>query len=196
MLKGKEIINDDSLNYLKDIVSLAALKCKGNTSEHFLNLENVEEAIKNGVAFRLINLSNEMQESKASQKNKVNLIFSQNIVEVAQAHIKLITFRIFRMALNQKSVTCPNLMKSMEQLCLIYGLNQLYEDCNAQFESGYFQPKINYSRMILESIKRTNEAIRPQILSIIESIGISDNVLCSAVGNSYGDIYETHLEWA
>ena len=25
---------------------------------------------------------------------------------------------------------------------------------------------------------------------------MSDNVLCSAVGNSYGDIYETHLEWA
>ena len=23
-----------------------------------------------------------------------------------------------------------------------------------------------------------------------------DDTLCSAIGNSYGDIYETHLEWA
>jgi hypothetical protein len=25
---------------------------------------------------------------------------------------------------------------------------------------------------------------------------ITDNMLMSAIGNSYGDIYETHLEWA
>lgn len=38
--------------------------------------------------------------------------------------------------------------------------------------------------------------VRPQILSIIESVGLTDEVLCSAIGNYYGDIYETHLEWA
>ncbi len=30
----------------------------------------------------------------------------------------------------------------------------------------------------------------------MEAFGHSDNVLMSAVGNSYGDIYDTHLEWA
>jgi hypothetical protein len=25
---------------------------------------------------------------------------------------------------------------------------------------------------------------------------VSDDILLSAIGNSYGDIYETHLEWA
>ena len=29
-----------------------------------------------------------------------------------------------------------------------------------------------------------------------ESLDISDEILCSAIGNSYGDIYNTHLEWA
>ena len=38
--------------------------------------------------------------------------------------------------------------------------------------------------------------IRPQAVSIIESIGMHDQYLNSAIGNSYGDIYETHLEWA
>ena len=33
-------------------------------------------------------------------------------------------------------------------------------------------------------------------MSIVESVPISDDALCSAIGNSYGDIYETHLKWA
>ena len=31
---------------------------------------------------------------------------------------------------------------------------------------------------------------------MIESLNVSDMYLQSAVGNSYGDIYETHLRWA
>jgi len=50
--------------------------------------------------------------------------------------------------------------------------------------------------MILEAIKTVNLMIRPYILSIVEALPISDNTLCSAIGNSYGDIYETHLNWA
>lgn len=38
--------------------------------------------------------------------------------------------------------------------------------------------------------------MRPQVLNMLESFGISDEILCSAIGNSYGDIYDTHLEWA
>ena len=38
--------------------------------------------------------------------------------------------------------------------------------------------------------------LRPQIVSLAESFAVPDHVLCSAIGNSYGDIYETQLEWA
>ena len=31
---------------------------------------------------------------------------------------------------------------------------------------------------------------------MLESVKVPDFELWSAVGNSYGDIYETHLEWA
>ena len=30
----------------------------------------------------------------------------------------------------------------------------------------------------------------------MEGVGFPDHILCSAIGNSYGDIYEQHLEWA
>ena len=37
--------------------------------------------------------------------------------------------------------------------------------------------------------------IRPQAIPLIELARVSDNTLCSAIGNSYGDIYETYFEW-
>jgi len=34
------------------------------------------------------------------------------------------------------------------------------------------------------------------MVPMVEGYGFRDSVLVSAVGNSYGDIYTTHLEWA
>ena len=48
----------------------------------------------------------------------------------------------------------------------------------------------------MEAIKAINKEMRPQVISILESADLPDELLCSAIGNSYGDIYETHLEWA
>jgi len=50
--------------------------------------------------------------------------------------------------------------------------------------------------MITEAIKLLLPEIRPQAISIIESVGVHDVILQSAIGNSYGDIYEQHLHWA
>lgn len=49
---------------------------------------------------------------------------------------------------------------------------------------------------IQEAIKITLLRIRPQAINLVESFPIKDEVLLSAVGNSYGDIYEKHLECA
>jgi len=50
--------------------------------------------------------------------------------------------------------------------------------------------------LILGAIKLVNKEIRPYALSVIESFGLPDHMIQSAIGNSYGDIYETHLKWA
>ena len=49
---------------------------------------------------------------------------------------------------------------------------------------------------MIEAIKLLLAELRPQIVSLVESIGFPDEFLTSAIGNSYGDIYETHLNWA
>jgi hypothetical protein len=41
-----------------------------------------------------------------------------------------------------------------------------------------------------------NKEMRPFVISILESAELPDHCVSSAIGNSYGDIYETHLEWA
>ena len=33
-------------------------------------------------------------------------------------------------------------------------------------------------------------------MPLTEVFTVPDNVMMSAIGNSFGDIYETHLEWA
>ena len=55
-LKGKELINEQPLQYLQNINEVAALKSKATTYTDFLNIDTVEEAIQNGVCYRLINL--------------------------------------------------------------------------------------------------------------------------------------------
>jgi len=45
-------------------------------------------------------------------------------------------------------------------------------------------------------MKALNLKIRPVILPLVETFAMKDDTMLSAIGNSYGDIYETHLEWA
>lgn len=69
-------------------------------------------------------------------------------------------------------------------------------DCRVCYETGFFKTGINYSDMILDAMKQLNLEIRPYALVLLEVYGAKDEMLQSAIGNSYGDIYETHLEWA
>ena len=50
--------------------------------------------------------------------------------------------------------------------------------------------------MLDEAFKLTLAKLRPQLVGLVEIFDYPDEVLMSAIGNSYGDIYETHLEWA
>lgn len=75
------------------------------------------------------------------------------------------------------------------------GLCQL-SDASSCYESGYFNSSQKFTEFIIDATKEVNRQLRPHAVSIIESPGFTDALLPSAVGNSYGDIYQTHLEWA
>ena len=102
---------------------------------------------------------------------------------------------MFMQKVTNGSIKCENLKTHLTNLCLLYGLTALQKDSSSCYESGYFsgQP---FSAFIGDAMKHLLKEIRPYAISLIEGFGIPDEVLTSAIGNSYGDIYETHLRWA
>ena len=97
--------------------------------------------------------------------------------------------------MTNNTIKCKNLEAHLTNLCILYGLTSLQKDISACYEIGFFS-ELPYSTFINDAVKVILKRIRPYAISIIESIGISDDLLVSAIGNSYGDIYETHLRWA
>lgn len=104
-------------------------------------------------------------------------------------------YKLFAKTIQSDQIKCSRVKQILTRMCLLFGLCELNKDCRACYESGYIQAK-NFSELVLEAIKQVNSQIRPDALNLIESSDISDEVLNSAVGNYYGDIYERHLELA
>jgi hypothetical protein len=108
---------------------------------------------------------------------------------MTQSHFMYITFKNFRNVIDRPTIKCPKIKENIKNLCIIYALSELLKDNSANYESGYFL--IGTGSLILDAQKHMMTVIRPQIVSLIEAFGIPDSILCSAIGNSYGDIYET-----
>ena len=82
----------------------------------------------------------------------------------------------------------------MTNLCSIMGLNWLQEYTIFGYDAGYFEKGTQV--LMGEAIKILLTRIRPQVIPLVELWGYHDTELVSAIGNSYGDIYETQLDWA
>lgn len=133
-----------------------------------------------------------MGESNASKTDKTNQIFGLDIVTMSQLHIKFILFKIMKNSIS--NIHCEKLRGHMYDLCTLMGLTFLQEYKANGFECGYF--KKGATDLINEAVKILLTKLRPQAIPLVELINLPDSFLMSAVGNSYGDIYETHLEWA
>ena len=82
----------------------------------------------------------------------------------------------------------------VSNLMALLGLTYMQEYASIGYESGYFLK--GTTSLINDAVKVLLARLRPQLIPLVEMNPISDNHLMSAIGNSYGDIYETHLEWA
>ena len=111
---------------------------------------------------------------------------------MAQLHVKVLTFLIFRQSIS--GFADKNLQGHMTNLCSMMGLNWLQEYTIFGYDTGYFQKGTQV--LMNEAIKILLNRIRPQVIPLVELWGYHDSELVSAIGNSYGDIYETHLKWA
>ena len=163
-------------------------------------MENIEEALRVNLSSKLYTILDKIKESdkaKISKKDFTNIHAGIDIVDVANTHINYATFVIFKSKIETDDIQCANSKKHITNLCKVFGLNLLINNCMGCYECGYFQStQESFSSLILGAIKKINLEIRPQAINIVESIGVRDQWITSAIGNSYGDIHETHLEWA
>lgn len=187
---------DSNLRYLNRLKEPESRVSQASVPEDFLNLDTVNEALQVSLLYRVRRILEAQKESTASNKDFVNSLYGIDIVKASEDNIRYISFQLFMAKVTGPEIKCPNNRKNLKLLCLLYGLSQLYRDSSACFESGYFNADQKPSTLILEAIKIINNELRPQILNILECYEIDDCILNSAIGNSYGDIYETHLEWA
>jgi len=84
---------------------------------------------------------------------------------------------------------CSNLKGNLRNLARVLALYELLQDSTGLYETGYF--KAGSGDMVLEALKIAIGLLRPQMIPLVESFSYPDSFLVSAIGNSYGDIYET-----
>ena len=85
-------------------------------------------------------------------------------------------------------ITCPKSKENCLNLARLFAITELMQDSSPCYESGYFS--LGTSTLLLEAAKKLCVTIRPQIIPLTEAWSVPDCILVSAIGNSYGDIYE------
>ena len=83
-------------SYINEIDFTLSKTCQASTPEAFLNINQVDEAMKLCSSYLIETTFNKLKESKASKLDQTNQIYALDIVTMAQLHIKYITFLIFK----------------------------------------------------------------------------------------------------
>jgi len=121
-------------------------------------------------------------------------MFALGLLKMALAHLYVVALKMAELEHLDFKPKCAKLLEHSENIRILYGLYQLQKDQTGLYESGYFST--GSMAMVDAAIKLVLARIRPQIVPLAEVVPHPDQLLMSAIGNSYGDIYETHLEWA
>lgn len=178
--------------YLTKIDQTLKLQCKATTPEEFCCVEQVSEALEACTAAVVHNTMQTILKSKASNKEILNHLYGNEIVTCSLTHLKYLMFSKFKE--NISILKEEKLRVHLYNLCSLAGLTFLQECMTAGYDSGYF--KRGDQQVIQKGITLILKKIRPQAIPLIELANHSDHTLTSAIGNSYGDIYETYFEWS
>jgi len=109
-------------------------------------------------------------------------------------HMRYLVFKIMKEDIEKNTPKCPKAKENLDLLLSLLGVYELDSNNSPLFECGYF--KKGMGEVINDALKDIYTKLRPQMVPLIESWAKSDDTLMSAIGNSYGDIYETQFEWA
>ena len=93
--EGKQI-NHPIFCYLHDIPDMLKKQCSAASPEEFCSIKVVQEALLVQSSYLIDQTFAKMGESKASKKEKENFIFANDMLRMAQTHLRAVNFLIFR----------------------------------------------------------------------------------------------------
>ncbi len=173
--------------YFNDFDQLLGLKSGVKKFEDLLCLKRLENALAIRSASKIRSTMMNLFQSKHSEAENVNTLFSMDIISMAQSHVIYVTFK-YCLEMIEKSFKCEKNKENMRNLVRVFALTEIQQDSAVLYESGFFQ--MGSGTIMLDALKHLMAAIRPQMIPLVEAWAFPDGILVSAIGNSYGDIYE------
>lgn len=123
--------------YLNHLQTITRARCSAKTAEDFASIDQVDEALRVLSSICISETVKAINSTEGSKKQITNEIMALDIVKMAQLHIKVITFLIFRESI--KDFADKKLQGHLMNCCTIMGLNWLQEYTIFGYDAGYFQ---------------------------------------------------------
>lgn len=115
-----------------------------------------------------------------------NEVFSQEIGAMAKNHFMYLAFIFFKKHIEETLFDDPRIKGALRQMLVIFGLEQIHLNATPLQESRYLG-RGQYG-MSVAALDAMIKKVREQAIPLVEAAGFEP---VSAIGNKYGDIYET-----
>jgi len=161
-----------------------------------LDIQHLENALSVRAARKVRDVVTKIAQSKAKLVVTMNEMYAQDLIQMSKMHMLYLSFVLFRMKVESFKFSDTTTRPLLLKLAKIFALKQLTNDSVACYETGFFGP--GSSDLLHDSMQLILQEIRPQMIPLVELNTRSevDMSYMSCIGNEYGDIYETQLEWA
>jgi acyl-CoA oxidase len=184
--KGKKL--PDGVGYLNHVPGILTKTC---SYSDLSDLSAIVEAFDVTTANFAVNAAKEYREllSKGLSEDDAQLKCCVQKSAAAKLHCHGYLFHRFRDACNK----APNSLKPvLEDLCKLYGLSTIKENAGSFLQCGYFKPAQmgDLDSKILELFAK----LRPQLVPLTDSLGLTDYAINSPLGSYDGDVYRRMFE--
>ncbi|TPX45691.1 acyl-CoA oxidase [Chytriomyces confervae] len=125
-------------------------------------------------------------------------VWNDSLIEmyaISKAHCQYILLKNFvHAAYHDKRAAANEVAPVLVTLCVLFGLSTMESELSEFVEDGFVSQK--QTVWLRAQIKKSLAAVRPNAVALVDSWGIPDYVLNSALGRYDGKVYESMFEMA
>ncbi|KAJ3285940.1 acyl-CoA oxidase [Rhizoclosmatium globosum] len=113
---------------------------------------------------------------------------------ISKAHCQYILLKNFVHGATDKRASKAGVTGPLGTLCVLFGLSTMEQELSEFVEDGFVSQQ--QTTWLRSQLKKTLAAVRPNAVALVDSWGIPDYVLNSALGRYDGKAYESMFEMA